>query len=61
MGQADLLTPCRAGPPGVLGWRPTPRHDVRARSAQAHGLPGRVVSAGFQAGRRSSGQMDIYT
>jgi hypothetical protein len=31
------------------------------RPARARGLPGHAVAAGFRAGRRSPGQMDIYT
>jgi hypothetical protein len=36
------------------------RAQCTGRPARARGLPGHAVAAGFRAGRRSPGQMDIY-
>jgi len=46
---AGLLTPCRAGPPSVLGWRPTPGTSWRAGPARTWRRAGKAKVSGFWA------------
>jgi hypothetical protein len=63
--RARLLFSCRAGPLGVLGWRPMPGHGIRVVPS-GHGdklvvrCLGRAKIQCFRAGRRAAGHLAIH-